>query len=281
MFQTSIDEYTKIIDEKLPEYLASMPDPFSNTGLQEYVGNLPKDSSCFGLPLEWFDLGAVTSLIRNHEFRNYEYDINSYLIEILCTMFRVSMLKLDYVDDDEAQKLAELFAYDEPVDSITSAMYVHDLCFSMRRAHYSIENQVWYSYMFPLLAYSKRRNFDVPNYVARYLANIINMYGMTENDGSHVRDVNYDILRPNVHLNRLLNMCYSDIFRFLDSDDIIHRYEFIRNVLIEFSQVYLGCLLRRSSTHETFGKIANEFVAGKYMIYQEICQLYYNKKKKE
>ena len=74
----------------------------------------------------------------------------------------------------------------------------------------------------------------------------------------------------------LIDKCKTDYNRYVHGN-LIGRYNYIKDIMIEFATVYLGCLLQRSASYASFGKIASEVVAVKYMKYQEISQIYYEK----
>jgi len=266
MFQTGIDEYKKLVDVNLPQYLASMPSPFDS--IEDYLSSEEyKDFTT-----EMFDVAGITALIRSHKDSKDKYDVNAYLVEMLTSMFRVANRKLGWLEDEDVQALTSMLATDSNSEHGKDAFVQFYCCAKM--FPYNIEQQKWYAYLMPIFAYSKQHKFTVGNYLARYMVNIINRYNLTFNIGEHDRDIQVDQLRCIPTLAGLLKLCAIDNTKKTNEE----KYWFRRNVIIEFARIYLGCLFQRSAVIDDFGKIGAEVTAYHYVLYQEICQAYFKQK---
>lgn len=266
MFQTHIDDYTDIVKGRLPEYLSSLPDP--TVGITDYLADkdrpLDKDSETF--PVEWFDVAATTALVRNHRDTKREYAVNAFLVEMLTVMFRASVVSLGWMPDDEAFSLASLLAYDTPLDKEKDRMLFHDFCHCLRVFPYAQSTRQWFAFMAPLLAYTRQTPFEKPQYFVRHMASVINKFGIETNRNEHAWEINVDFLKFQRNVQSLLNLARRDS---LHQD---HHEEYLRNILAEYSRVWLACLLQRSATSAAFGAIASEVVSYHYSHYQEMSQ---------
>lgn len=275
MIQNGIDEYVKIVERDLPVYLAGMPDPYGD--LDKYVENIPSDDKCTAFPVEWFDVAALTALIRNHKDTKGNYEVNSYLVEMLSSMFVVAIKKLNFMDVKDAYRLAGMFAYDRGPEDHNDMMCIRDFCYGVKWLPYDMQNQVWYSFLMPILAYRVPYPIDKSNYLARAMVSLINRYGLMDSRGEHVRDLNVDMLKPKNELKLILALCEKD--RTLKDPNV--KYKYLMAVLQEFATVYLACLMQRTGTNSDFGRIAADVVSSHYIEYQTISQLYFNKKQQQ
>ena len=268
MFQTYIDAYTEVVEDKIREYLSILPTP--DIPVRDYLAlpDLPKDGQCDALPMEWLDVAATTALIRNHKDTKTEYEVNAYMVEMLTVMFRCAVVSLGWMEEDEASALSVLLAYDKPIDTPERKLLVHDFCHAMRLFPYRENRTFWYAYMAPLLAYTRQTAYEKPYYLARYLSTIIDKFGTMANRGEHAWDINTDVLKFQGNVSGLLSQCRNDIIHKREME------EYLRNVLAEYARIWLAGLLQRSATVEAFGHIGQEVVSYHYSQYQEISQKY-------
>ena len=264
MFQSNIDEYTALIGKNLSEYMVQIPSPFVD--IETAIKGATGDFAPFSL--EMFDIAAITALIRSHKDAKDTYEVNCFLVEILTSMFRVAIHKLNWLSDTQARDITDMLAYDTDNEKGREAFkfFLHSVC----QFPYDYTNQKWYAFLMPLLAYTKQHKFNRSNYFSRYMVNIINKYSIELNRGEHFRDVNVDQLKCTSTLRDILRLCAKDTTK----SSIEEKYWLYRNITVEFARVYLGCLLQRSASKESFGKIGAEVVAQHYMSYQTICQEY-------
>jgi len=271
MFQTSIDEYMTMVEKNLQEYLVSLPSPFEEIGkFTEGAVGLFKPFS-----LEMFDIAGITALIRSHRDAKDTYEVNCYLVEMLTTMFRVGIHHLGWLTDNQTKSITDMLAYDTTTTEGEENFKLFIHC--IRQFPYDTNNQKWYAFLMPLLAYTKQYKFQRSNYFSRYMANIINKYGIMLNRGEHERDVFVDQMRCTQNLRDLLNLCDKDNTK----TDIESKYWLFRNISIEYARVFLGCLFQRSAVKDSFGKIGAEVVAYHYVSYQTISQHYLEQKQKK
>lgn len=268
MFQTYIDAYTEVVEEKIREYLSILPTP--DMPVRDYLAlkDLPNDNQCRALPMEWLDVAAATALIRTHKDTKAEYEVNAYMVEMLTVLFRCSVVSLGWMEDDEAYALSAILAYDKPIDTPERKILIHDFCHAMRLFPYRENLTHWYAYMAPLLAYTRQTAFEKPYYLTRYLSTIIDKFGLMTNRGEHAWDINTDVLKFQGNLSALLSTC---------RNDIVHKTkmeEYLRNVLAEYAKIWLAGMLQRSATVAAFGQIGQEIISYHYSQYQEISQKY-------
>lgn len=276
MKQTDINQYEKILNESMTEYLASQPDPAADISIyvqeREYLAQGDKDQEV--IPISWFDSAAMTSVIRHHKDTKDQYDVHACTIELMTTLFRMACYKIGWLDDEDASTLASYLSYEKPMTKQYMQL-LHDFTFCIRRFPYNEQQCKWYTYLLPLLAYSKQTRFTKSNYIVRYLLSMIDKIGLTPSKGEHKRDVDTDFLRCIRNLAPLMSMCKTD--HTIISDE--SRYTLYRNVLSEFSAVFLACLLQRSAVNESFGIIAKEVVAQHHIEFQLIANEYHKQRR--
>ena len=273
MKQSEINDYKKNLESVMTQYLASNPDPSENISV--YANELPpSDRNIF--PIEMFDVGAMTALLRNHKDTKDLYDVHACTIELLVTMFRLANYKLHWMEDDDAYQLAGYLSYDTPINRKYIHL-LHEFIFCITRFPYNHENPGWYACLMPIFAYSKQYDFKYTYYIARYLLSTIDRYSMLANRGGHERDIEFDITRCIPNFAPLMKMCKEDTRIYTEES----RYNFYKNVISEYATVFLACLFERSAVAESFGTIAKEIVALKHIEYQLTAQEYFKQKSKE
>ena len=266
MKQIEINHYEKLLNEVMTEYLASSPNPYNCTFVQDYIKEREKADRV--IPLEWFDVAAMTSLLKQHKDAKGQYEVHPCTVELLCTMFLIANEKVGWLHSNDAALLSSYLTYDKPMTKDYCKL-LHEFVFCITRFPYNAAQCKWYAYFLPLLAYQKQ-NFTKPGYLARYLLHTIDKLSMTSSRGDHKRDLDTDFLRMIEVFAPIMTMT-KDL---TSTDNDVIRYSMYRNVLCEVSTIFLGCLLQRSAVTEDFGTLAKEVVALHHIEYQLLVRAY-------